>query len=264
LSYERGKKRMRPVLLEVYGRPSRPRPDKPVVRDNADTSEWQVLGSRKIDLSVDRDAISVNRREGPFDTISLRARDAAGTIYDIRVTFGNGSRQTIRVDRRLRRGGQSPVFDLDGKARRITKVELLYEKTTSGRQRATIELLARKAARRDNRRTEATDLPRGWSLIGGSKIDRRNERLSIEPANRRQRFSAVMFRMAGSAVRIRTITVRFRNGESKRFRIPSTLRPGDETDPISLGGRRRIQNIVLDYDRPQSRKVATVEVLGER
>jgi len=265
LTYQRGNARIRPVLLEAYGRPSRPERDKPVAGGNAETGEWQVLGSREVDLTLDRDVIRVDRGEGPFNAISLRARGTAVTIYDIRVTFGNGSRQTIRLDKRLRPGRQSPAVDLKGNARKITKVELLYEKSSGNRRRATIELLARKVDRRNNRRTETKTLPEGWSLIGSSEIDRRKDRAAIEPANRRWRYSAVMFRVKRAPVKIRTVTIRFRNGESKRFRIPSTLRPGDETDPVDLKGRRRIESIDLDYDRPRrGRKVATVEVLGKR
>ncbi|MGI9404873.1 MAG: hypothetical protein ACR2O4_00765, partial [Hyphomicrobiaceae bacterium] len=264
LVYEKARNRRRPVLLEVYARPSSARPADPV--DEA--GGWQVLGSREVDLSLDRDVIRVDRGEGPFDAISLRARGSTITIYDIRVTFGNGKRQTFRIDKLLRRGTQSPAIDLKGRARGIRKVELLYKKTRNNRARANIQLLGRKVERRrkdDDEVAEADPLPRGWALLGRSELERRSEKGTVEAGNRRERYREIMFRVKGGPVKIKTATVRFRNGSTMRLRMRGTLRPGDRTNAIDLKGRRRqIDAIDLDYDRIRGRRVATVEVLGKR
>lgn len=275
--YRQGKqRRLRPVLVEVFGRPAKKKqptlaPEGDDAVDGQDDTfaggAWAVLGSRDVDLSLDRDAIDVRRGDGPFDAVALRARGNAVEIYDIRITFGNGKRQTIRVDERLRPGRQSRTLDLKGAARRITKVEMLYKKARTRGRRATVEVLARRVERKaggDTFTTAETNLPRGWSRIGDAAINRRSRDAVIEPRNARERYREIALRVSGGNIRLRSAEITFANGRKMRLRVNGAFRDGDSTDPIDLKGRgRRIERIELDFEPIRGRRDVTVEVIGK-
>ncbi len=292
VTYRRQSGSTPPVLLKVYAVEAEAREGgqgerKAVASDNSedraeaerDMSGWQVLGSRDVDLSLDRDVIRIERGEGPFTAIALRARGSAVMVFDIRVTFGNGKRQTFRVDERLRPGRKSRDLDLKGNARRITKVELLYEKARIRGRKAKIEVLARKAERRADTVDRGTGSvmgedglvrsepkPRGWSSVGRRILNARSTDGKIGPAGHVERFSEVVFRVVGGPIRINTATLQFRNGSTMRLRMNSTMRDGDKTNPVKFknGRARRIEGIVLDYEPLRGRREAMVEVIGKQ
>lgn len=285
VTYRRGKKGARPVMLEVFALPALNIPAAPDPEDafdedvtGSDNEGWQVLGSREVDLERDRDVVRIGRSKGPFDAIALRARDESVFVYDIRVTFGNGKRQLIRVDERLRRGTQSKALNLKGNARRITKVELLYRKARSRGGRATIEVVARKAERRagnkkrndsitgDDGLVRSEPKPRGWSSVGRRILNARSTDGKIGPAGHVERFSEIVFRVVGGPIRINTATIQFRNGRTMQLKINGTMRDGDKTNPLKFrdGRARRIEGILLDYEPLRGRREVMVEVIGKQ
>jgi len=277
LQYERGGRGQSAVLLEAYGRPAGAKTaqsddDEVDNEDDQRRDRWSILGSREVDLSTDRDAITVERGDGPFDAIALRARRTAVMVYDIRVTYGNGKRQTFRLDKRLRPGKRSEPIDLKGQKRRITKVELLYEKANDRGRRARVQVLGRNAERRsdagnaDNAgQPDAAPIPSGWARVGQVTLTRDSRDGKLNVTGNRERFREIALRTTGAPVEINRIMIRFRNGRTMRLRVNGTMRPGDRTNPIDLkGNRRRIEAIELDFEPVRGRREATVEVIGKR
>jgi hypothetical protein len=101
---------------------------------------WELLGAKKINKSYDRDVISVTATEGTFNALRFKVKYRPVTIYDMKVHYGNGRVEDIKVRYHVQAGGESRIINLRGRDRVIKKVVFRYEtKTLSGR-RAEIRL----------------------------------------------------------------------------------------------------------------------------
>jgi hypothetical protein len=103
---------------------------------------WDKLGERWVEGKVDRDVIGVGARDGKFQQVMLVVEKSAVEIYDLSITFGDGS--TFSPETRLvfGNGSSSRVIDLPGEKRVIRKVEFKYGNLPGG-GRAQVELWAR-------------------------------------------------------------------------------------------------------------------------
>ena len=87
---------------------------------------WVQLGCRDVNWGVDRDVIGVDRREGRFTHIRLRAFGNDVRMLDLKVIYGNGEPDDIPVRAVIRAGGQSGALDLRGRERAIHRIEMIY------------------------------------------------------------------------------------------------------------------------------------------
>src|SRR5262245_57550498 len=55
------------------------------------TTRWDKLGERWVDRRADRDVIVVGRRDGRFRRLQLVVEHSALEMFDVVVTFGDGS-----------------------------------------------------------------------------------------------------------------------------------------------------------------------------
>ena len=105
--------------------------------------DWERLGSRKVNYSADRDEILVTAREGRFNKLKLKFRDARLNMKRLVVHYGNGDKQEFNLKNTFRAGQESRVLDLRGGNRVIRKVVLRYDTKNLARKRATVEVWAR-------------------------------------------------------------------------------------------------------------------------
>jgi hypothetical protein len=90
-------------------------------------ARWEELGCNKVGLKPDRDIIRVGRREGRFSAIQLRVKGNKVEILDLKVVYGRGPADDIRVRSMIRDGGETRPLDLRGERRPIDRVELTYK-----------------------------------------------------------------------------------------------------------------------------------------
>ena len=105
-------------------------------------TNWEKLGERRVHGRVDRDSIRVTAREGRFRSIQLRVEGSALEMFDVVVTFGDGTSFSPRTRLVFGRGAQTRVIDLPGGARVIRRVDFRYGNLPGG-GRAQVELWAR-------------------------------------------------------------------------------------------------------------------------
>ncbi len=100
---------------------------------------WDKLGERMVDAKGDRDVIAVGKADGRFSAIQIKVEQSALEMFDVVVTFGDGS--TFAPPTRLifKNGETSRVIDLPGDKRTIKKVEFKYANLPGG-GRAQVEL----------------------------------------------------------------------------------------------------------------------------
>jgi hypothetical protein len=94
--------------------------------------EWTTLGTREVNLQVDHDTIMLGYGAGKFRSIRFHVSGEPIHLYDIRVTFGNGEVQTLNFDEHIPAGAYSRSFDLSGRERRISRIDLVYKKSHRG------------------------------------------------------------------------------------------------------------------------------------
>ena len=103
-------------------------------------ARWELLGAKKINKSYDRDVISVTATEGTFNALRFKVKYRPVTIYDMKVHYGNGTVEDIKIRYHVQAGGESRIINLRGKDRVISKVVFRYETKTYSGKRAEIRL----------------------------------------------------------------------------------------------------------------------------
>ena len=109
-------------------------------RNNRD---WELLGSQAVGFIADRDVVQVGRQDGDFSKIQLRVKNNDIEILDLKVVYGNGQMDDIRVRENIRAGGKTRVIDLKGGERFIRNVQLVYRSRPSFKGQAVVEVWGR-------------------------------------------------------------------------------------------------------------------------
>jgi hypothetical protein len=104
-------------------------------------ADWTKLGERWVDGVRDRDVIAVGAREGKYRRIMIVVEHSALEMYDVVVTFGDGSRFSPPTRHVFGPETRSHVIDLPGADRVIRTVEFRYGNLPGG-GRAQAELWA--------------------------------------------------------------------------------------------------------------------------
>jgi hypothetical protein len=103
--------------------------------------DWVRLGERTVDGTHDRDVIAVGAREGRYRRIMIVVEHSALEMFDVVVTFADGSRFSPPTRHIFGANTRSHVIDLPGDARIIRSVEFRYGNLPGG-GRAEAELWA--------------------------------------------------------------------------------------------------------------------------
>jgi hypothetical protein len=103
--------------------------------------DWVRLGERTVDGTHDRDFIAVGAREGRYRRIMIVVEHSALEMFEVVVTFADGSRFSPTTRHIFGADTRSHVIDLPGNARIIRSVEFRYGNLPGG-GRAVAELWA--------------------------------------------------------------------------------------------------------------------------
>lgn len=100
---------------------------------------WIPIGSRKAGLLADHDTIHV-RPWKIFRKLKLTVTGNGLFIYDVKVTYHNGSSEHLNIRWHIPQGGGTRQIDLNGGDRILRKVELIYGRLPNGRGAAHVHL----------------------------------------------------------------------------------------------------------------------------
>jgi len=106
-------------------------------------ANWELLGSRKVNYKLDRDVISVTKKEGTFTALKIKVRKGGINLHRMTVQFGNGETQELEVRENIREGGETRAIDLPGNTRIIEKVTFWYDTKNRSDRRAVVDLLGK-------------------------------------------------------------------------------------------------------------------------
>lgn len=102
---------------------------------------WTRLGEHWVHGGADQDAVLAGASEGRFHRIRIRVEHSALEMFDVRVTFGDGSTFSPPTRMVFGQGSWSREIDLPGEARVIRQVRFRYGNLPGG-GRAQVELWA--------------------------------------------------------------------------------------------------------------------------
>ncbi|MCP3999120.1 MAG: hypothetical protein GY722_29255 [bacterium] len=106
--------------------------------------DWKKLGTRGVTDRIDHDQIVVGADEGRFTKLQLRASRSPVRLRRVVIVFGDEHKQTIERNFVIRKGGKSPVLDLDGGKRIIRRVVFTYDEASFKKKRAKVTLWGRR------------------------------------------------------------------------------------------------------------------------
>ena len=218
-------------------------------RDRDRDATWESLGCVDVGRRGDTEVIRVGRREGRFSAVRFEARGNDVRVDDVRVIYGNGRPDELRVRDVLREGRQTRAIELEGRERFIDSIELTVRRDFDSGRRGRAQLCA-EGLQVEDRRPERLPIARGYEDLGCVDVSRRGDTEVIRVGRREGRFSAVRFEAVGNDVRVDDVKVIYGNGRPDELRVRDVLREGRQTRDIDLEGRARfIDRIELTVRR---------------
>lgn len=103
---------------------------------------WTRLGERWVQHGADHDTIAVGARDGTFRQIAVRVEHSTLQMFDITITFGDGTTFSPQTRLIFAPDTATRTIDLPGDARVIRRVDFRYGNLPGG-GRAQVELWAR-------------------------------------------------------------------------------------------------------------------------
>lgn len=195
--------------------------------------DWELLGSSEIGTRLERDVIEVGRREGRFSSLGFTVTGNDVRIEDLRIVYGNGEAEELRVREVFRDGSRSRPIGLSGRGRFIQQIEVTYR--SSGPVR--IEFYG-------ERGREAAQ----WQELGCQRVGFLEDNDVIRVGRREGAFRAIKLTVSDAKLRLDRMRVVFGNGDAQNFDVRSVIPEGAETRPLELDGRRRfIDRVELNY-----------------
>jgi hypothetical protein len=139
------------AIIKVYGEPARRH--RPVAEEGQGDRREVLLGEQRVGFRVDRDTINIGQSEDWFRNRSFRSLrfHADGNdvhMMAIRLVYLNGHIEDLRVDRRIRAGGDMRV-ELRGDRSYLRQIEMTYRSRPNFEGQAVVRVYGEPARRRD-------------------------------------------------------------------------------------------------------------------
>lgn len=198
-------------------------------------TEWEALGSAQIGTRLERDVIEVGRREGLFRTIGFTVEGGDVQIEDLKIVYGGGEADDVRVRDVFKAGTRSRPIDLPGRGQFIQRIEVMY------RAAGPVKINFYGEKRRG-------PPPPSWVELGCQRVGFLDPKDTIRVGRREGAFRAVKLRVSDAKLRLQRMRVVFGDGSTQSFDVRAVIPEGAETQAVDLDGRRRvIDRIDLEY-----------------
>ncbi|MGI9408236.1 MAG: hypothetical protein ACR2O4_17795, partial [Hyphomicrobiaceae bacterium] len=188
---------------------------------SAQRGKWELLATKKVNMLADRDVIEMSRSDGRFNALRFEATRGSINIYRVRVFFGNGDKQDLDVNQKIREGERTDAIDLDGRNRVIDRIEMLYA-SSKLLQTASIDVFGRHGTRGsrierevaqndDNGPRSVVRNLKSWKKLGQRNVDFDFDRDRIWVGLDEGRFDQILLRAKGGDIRLLDLKVVYGN-----------------------------------------------------
>ena len=252
--------------------------------------DWVKIGSYKVDLAKDKDAIDLSKSAGKFRAIRLNAKEGAVVLSRVQVQYGNGA--VHNEDRRINllQGERTRPIDVESDERFVDQITLslaapksgsimldVYGLQTPGGARAKREVAvlqpkptpAPAPEVAPARAAPTTALPgtvteNGDILFGSQYVGFGVDRDVIRVGAEIGKFDKIRLRVLDNDVYLRDLKIVYSNGETDDLAVNTDVKQNSRTAWFPLKGDRFLKEVQLVYrSRPSFKGQARVEVLGQ-
>lgn len=88
------------------------------------SDQWDLIGAKNAKYTCDTDKLIINAAEGPYEKLKVYVHDAPLHIYNLRITYHDGTVQDEDMCMVYAVGGRTHHIDLSGK--HIDHIEFVY------------------------------------------------------------------------------------------------------------------------------------------
>lgn len=195
-------------------------------------TDWEPLGSAQIGTRLERDVIEVGRREGRFQSVGFTVTGGEARIEDLKIVYGNGQSEELRVREVFKPGTRSRPIDLGRGGELIQRIEISYRAFGPVK----IDFYGEK-----RRGPE-------WAQLGCQRIGFLETKDVVRVGRREGAFRALKLQVNDGTLRLNRMRVVFSDRSTQVLDVRAAIPKGTETRPIDLDGRRRtIERIELEY-----------------
>ncbi len=106
-------------------------------------ADWENLGSRTVNMTVDHDEIMVTAADGTFSKIKIQVTKAPLHIYNCKIVFGNGEEKEVEIKQDFAKGTGTRVIDLPGEKRIIKKIIFNYKSVPTAKGKAIVTVFGK-------------------------------------------------------------------------------------------------------------------------
>jgi hypothetical protein len=227
----------------------------------AQAGDWELLGERSVRFITDRDTISVTSSEGKFSKLKLKVLRNGIELLDVKVIFGDGTSQDLKIRRFIAAGSETRVLDLVGPSRVIRKVELRYRSRAKHVKRAKVQLWGLQTGASSSAPKSSPPTATGtWELLGKRTVSFRADRDVIRVSGSEGTFRKIKLKVLNRRIKLLGLKVHFADGSTFDVSVRKTIAAGTETRVIDLPGAARVISKVEMTYSPAERRRGKAEV----
>lgn len=193
----------------------------------------QLIGTAVYEQRPQRDVVEVGAREGAFKAIRFEVKGSDVEVLDLKIVYGSGAAEDIRVRQSFKAGSSSRVIDLTGRSRAIRQIIVTY--VAKGPARIQFFGIEGAAAA-------------SWDRLGCKDVGFAIDRDVIRVGRKEGTFRSIRIKVRKAPVEFFDLRVVYGSGAAQSFRVRAVVAAGGESKPIDLDGKSRgIDRIEMIY-----------------
>lgn len=214
----------------------------------AAADNWKKVGSVTFHDPFIEQVIAIPAASGHLRALRFDVKGSDVEVSSIRVLYGNGKSQEIKVRAVFKAGTSSRRIDLPGEVILVKQITVVYR----AHGQATFDVVG-----------DVKQVPQ-WVQLGCKSVGFFVDRDVITANAGDATFTAIRLRVANLPVEFRELTVVFGNGQKQSYQVRVNVPAGVTTNAIDLkGATRGIRRIEMLYRSvPTQSKTAVVCVDG--
>ena len=192
---------------------------------SAALAKEQLIGTATFAQGPVRATLNIGKGASLYTAIRMEVRQSDAEVLDLKIVYGNGSGEDIRVREKFKAGSSSRVIDLAGKSRNIKQIIVTYVPMGP----AKIVFFG----------VEAAAPAPSWERLGCQSVGFGVDKDVIEVGRAEGAFTSLKLRVRQAPVEFFGLRVVFGNGRRQEFQINQKVPAGAESRRIDLAGDAR-------------------------
>ena len=104
---------------------------------------WDLLGTKTVDYLLDRDVVTASSKQ-TYNSLKVKVNNGMVNVHKVTIHFANGETQDVNLPAEMTKDNDGKLIDLKGNQRVIEKITFWYDTKNSNKDKAVVEVWARK------------------------------------------------------------------------------------------------------------------------